>query len=103
MAHLLRRKAKVLIAFGVCAHLGGIPGLANLSDRAAMLRRRRTATARASSTPRAWCPSSATTDNGHRVTLPGLYDTVRALDQVTDVDYYLPGCAPTPDAHRRRR
>ena len=27
MAHLLRRKAKVLVAFGSCAHLGGIPAL----------------------------------------------------------------------------
>ncbi len=29
MAHLLRRKSKVLVAFGSCAHLGGIPALAN--------------------------------------------------------------------------
>jgi F420-non-reducing hydrogenase small subunit len=36
-------------------------------------------------------------DNGHRVALPGFYETVRTLDQVTDVDYYIPGCAPTPD------
>ncbi|MHC4224206.1 MAG: oxidoreductase, partial [Planctomycetota bacterium] len=28
--------------------------------------------------------------------LPRFYDTVRALDQVIDVDYYIPGCAPTP-------
>ncbi len=33
MAHLLRRKSKVLVAFGSCAHLGGIPALANLWDR----------------------------------------------------------------------
>ena len=25
------------------------------------------------------------------------YDTVRTLDQTVDVDYYLPGCPPTPD------
>ncbi len=33
MAHLLRRKSQVLIAFGACAQLGGIPGLANLWNR----------------------------------------------------------------------
>src|SRR5512136_817319 len=29
VAKLLRRKSRVLVAFGSCAHLGGIPGLAN--------------------------------------------------------------------------
>ena len=30
MAQLLRKKSKLLVAFGSCAHMGGIPGLANL-------------------------------------------------------------------------
>ena len=30
LAHLLRKKAKVLVAFGSCAYEGCIPGLANL-------------------------------------------------------------------------
>jgi F420-non-reducing hydrogenase small subunit len=29
--------------------------------------------------------------------LPELHEAVKALDQVIDVDYYLPGCAPPPD------
>lgn len=29
MAHLLRRKSQFLVAYGACAHLGGIPGLAD--------------------------------------------------------------------------
>src|SRR5512136_1283051 len=33
VAKLLRRKSKVLVAFGSCAHMGGIPGLANLTSR----------------------------------------------------------------------
>src|SRR3989304_2303684 len=33
MAQLLRRKSKILVAFGSCAHEGCIPGLANLHDR----------------------------------------------------------------------
>jgi F420-non-reducing hydrogenase small subunit len=30
------------------------------------------------------------------VELPKFSNTVRALDQVVDVEYYIPGCAPTP-------
>ena len=38
MAHLLRRKSQYLIAYGACAHLGGIPGLANQFSREQLLR-----------------------------------------------------------------
>ncbi len=31
IAKLLRKKTKVLVAYGSCAHMGGIPGLANFS------------------------------------------------------------------------
>jgi F420-non-reducing hydrogenase small subunit len=95
MVHLLRRKAQVVIAFGSCSHMGGVPGLANLSDCASMLA---TAYLESPSTVNAEgvVPRTRYDDDGRRLTLPGLYDTVRALDQVTDVDYYLPGCAPTP-------
>lgn len=95
MAHLLRRKSQVLVAFGACAQLGGIPGLANLSDTASVLA---TAYRTSPSTvnPEGVLPQRHTVDGGHALGLPGLYETVRTLDQVTDVDYYLPGCAPTP-------
>jgi len=33
MAHLLRRKSVYMIAYGACAHLGGIPGLATSPAR----------------------------------------------------------------------
>ena len=96
MAHLLRRKAKVLVAFGSCAHLGGIPALANLWDREAIFD---TAYRTTPSTvnPDGVRPQVSTPYDGEVVTLPGFYDTVRALDQVTAVDYYIPGCAPTPN------
>ncbi len=96
MARLLRRKAQVLVAFGSCAHQGGIPGLANLWDREAIFD---TAYRKSPSTvnPEGVIPATAISDKGDRVTLPGFYNTVRALDQVTRVDYYIPGCAPTPN------
>ena len=33
IANVLRAKSKVLVAFGACATMGGIPGLANLAER----------------------------------------------------------------------
>ena len=35
-------------------------------------------------------------ENGRRPHLPELHNVVRALDQVVSVDYYIPGCPPTP-------
>ena len=35
-------------------------------------------------------------NNGHTLTLPELRNVVRSLDQVVEVDYYIPGCPPTP-------
>jgi F420-non-reducing hydrogenase small subunit len=95
MAQLLRRKSKLMIAFGSCSHLGGIPGLANLFSREAIFK---TAYLDSPSTvnPEGVLPQRHHKDNGHALALPGFFDTVRALDQVVDVDYYIPGCAPTP-------
>ena len=95
MAHLLRRKSKLLLAFGSCSHLGGIPGLANLFDREGILEsvyRESPSTVNVEGV----LPSLRHTDDGHTVELPGLYQTVRTLNQVVDVDYYVPGCPPTP-------
>src|SRR5512139_3794811 len=39
MAHLMRRKSQFMIAFGACAQLGGIPGLANMWDRQSIMER----------------------------------------------------------------
>jgi F420-non-reducing hydrogenase small subunit len=96
MAHLLRRKSKYMIAFGACAQLGGIPGLANLWDRSSIFQNVYTAgqtTVNAQGT----VPQQKHTDSGRTVTLPGFYDTVKTLEQTVDVDYYVPGCPPTPD------
>jgi F420-non-reducing hydrogenase small subunit len=95
MVHLLRRKSKLLLAFGSCSHLGGIPGLANLSDRDSIFQ---TAYQDSPSTvnPEGVLPKTGYRDNGHTVQLPGFYQTVRTLNQVVEVEYYIPGCPPTP-------
>jgi len=94
-AHLLRRKAQTVIAFGACAQMGGIPGLANFSNRAGVFQ---TVYQESPSTVNAEgvFPETTHRDNGHTLTLPGFFDTVQALHQVIDVDYYIPGCPPTP-------
>lgn len=95
MAHLLRRKSQYMIAYGACSHMGGIPGLANqfsldqllkfyFEDGPSMVNPEKTR------------PQPVATVNGHELTIPKLHNVVRALDQVIDVDYYMPGCPPTP-------
>jgi F420-non-reducing hydrogenase small subunit len=96
MVHLLRSKSKVLVAFGACAQLGGIPGLANLWDRETIFQRAYF-TSPTTHNPDGVIPLVDYSSNGHRVQLPGFADTVKTLDQVTRVDYTIPGCAPTPN------
>ncbi|OGF57146.1 MAG: oxidoreductase [Candidatus Fraserbacteria bacterium RBG_16_55_9] len=93
MAELLRRKSQLLIAFGSCSHLGGIPGLANLFDREAIFEWvYRDAPSVTNS--EGVLPQEETRVPEGTVRLPAFRDTVRTLDQVVDVDYYVPGCPP---------
>jgi F420-non-reducing hydrogenase small subunit len=95
MAHLLRRKSQYLIAYGACAQTGGIPGLANQFSREQLLRyvyEESPSTANSVRTR----PQTSFGNNGHTLTLPELRHMVRSLDQVVPVDYYIPGCPPTP-------
>jgi F420-non-reducing hydrogenase small subunit len=87
MAHLLRRKSQFMIAFGACAQLGGIPGLANLWDRQSIFAR---------VYPDGVAPRTSHSENGRSLHLPGFYNTVQTLARVVDVDYTVPGCPPTP-------
>lgn len=95
MAHLLRQKSKVLVAFGSCAYEGCIPALANLSSRNAILN------TVYHDNPSLDNPGHIQPQTSVKVTegtlsLPMFYHTVKALDQVVDVDYYIPGCPPEP-------
>ncbi len=95
MAHLLRRKSKLIIAYGSCAHLGGIPGLANQFDREQILRYVYDESP-STQNPEHVRPEVTHKENGFTTTLPVFRSMVRTLDQVIDVDYYLPGCPPVP-------
>jgi len=93
MAELMRRKSQLLIAFGSCSHSGGVPGLANLFDRETLLRADYIECASVTNPEKTLPQQSVKTPDGE-ITLPLLWDTVKSLDQVVPVDYYLPGCPP---------
>jgi F420-non-reducing hydrogenase small subunit len=85
-----------MIAFGACAQLGGIPGLANMSDRKDIFQQVYS-DAPTTVNPQAVRPQTSFQENGRTVSLPTFYNTVKTLAQTVDVDYYIPGCPPTPD------
>lgn len=93
MAQLLRRKSKVLVAFGSCAYEGCIPALSNLTSREATLRTVYLENPSIDNPNGLW-PQPTTTVPEGELELPQFYHTVKSLDQVVDVDYYVPGCPP---------
>ena len=95
MARLIRRKSKVVIAYGSCAHMGGIPSLANEFTREQIMEYMYQE-APSVVNPEKTRPMLSFKHNSQNVTLPEIRNLVRTLDQVIDVDYYLPGCPPTP-------
>ncbi|MBU0994284.1 MAG: F420-nonreducing hydrogenase [Proteobacteria bacterium] len=94
MAKVLRSKAKVLVAFGVCASLGGVAGMANLHPRKALFD---TAYIDSPSTdnPEGIYPQpKCVVDGKYELTLPEFCDRVRPLTDVVTVDYMVGGCPP---------
>ena len=92
LAQTLRRKSRILVAFGSCANEGCIPGLANLSSREAMFE---VAYAGPSTeNPQRLRPQPLSQVPEGALTLPPVQPVVRTLDQVVDVDYHMPGCPP---------
>lgn len=87
MARLMRQKSKLIVAFGACAQLGGIPGLANLTTARELLREVYGDNA---------SPQAACSVNGWALQLPELFDTVYPLQWAIPVDYAVPGCPPSP-------
>lgn len=92
MAHLLRAKAKVLVAFGSCASEGCIPGLANQRPLESVF-----AAAydpELNDNPEGIHPDGAWSSPYGLLSLPKLETRLRTLGQVVDIDYSVPGCPP---------
>lgn len=95
MALLLRKKSKLLIAYGSCSYEGCIPGLANLFTGTEILK---TVYIDSPSTynPEKIIPGSKTTVPEGEIHIPALLNKVKILKYVVDVDYFMPGCPPEP-------
>ena len=96
VAKLLRKKSQIVLALGSCACFGGTPGLANFRTKEDIFnwvyRDAPTVV-----NPKGNYPQPEVQVGGRELTLPEFYEDVHTLDQVIDVDYYLPGCPPPPE------
>ncbi len=95
MAHLLRQKSKVLVAYGSCAYEGCIPALSNLTTKAATFNAVYLNNP-STDNPAGIIPQTLTQVPEGELDIPAFYNTVKSLDQVVQVDYTIPGCPPEP-------
>jgi F420-non-reducing hydrogenase small subunit len=95
MAKLLRKKSKLIIAHGACAHIGGVYGLSNFYTREECLYRSYKEVPSVNN-PEGIMPQTQSMDGKIKLELSGFHDLVKPLNQVIEVDYYIPGCPPNP-------
>ncbi len=96
LAKLLREKSKFLVAFGSCSSEGCIPGLANLTTTKEIcdyVYKDSPSVEKGNKT----MPKTVTETPSGRLTLPAMFDYLRTLEQVVDVDYKMPGCPPVAE------
>jgi F420-non-reducing hydrogenase small subunit len=96
LAQLIRTKSKLLVAFGACACSGGIPALANTTNRDRIFESSYKETP-TTHNPEKILPQTKVQVREGELTIPEFYDTVKTLDQTVHVDYYVPGCPPVGD------
>ncbi len=87
VAHRMRDRCKILVAFGDCAVFGGVPAMRNFFSLEESL-------------ARAYVETESTDESGQIPSDPELCvpTKVRALQEVVPVDIFLPGCPPDADA-----
>jgi F420-non-reducing hydrogenase small subunit len=96
VARLLRAKSKVMVAFGACACFGGIPALANLTNRDEIFQRVYVE-APSNDNGNSTFPQTATLVDEVELELPEFFDTVLTLGQAVEAKYFVPGCPPPTD------
>jgi F420-non-reducing hydrogenase small subunit len=96
IAKLLRAKSQVMVSFGACACFGGIPALANFTNREEIFQRVYHE-APSNSNENNTVPLTQTTVAEGELELPELFDTVMTLAQVVPIEYFVPGCPPPVD------
>ncbi len=106
MAKLLRKKSVIVVSYGSCACFGGSPALANLipggkDELLDYVYKEVPTTANFQADyhkGKPVVPQASFKAPEGELTLPVLFDTVKTLDQVIDVDYYVPGCPPLQES-----
>ncbi|HUX06092.1 MAG TPA: oxidoreductase [Acidobacteriota bacterium] len=96
LAKLLRRKSKIMVAHGSCAHTGGIPGLANFTTKEEIFNRAYHDNPSIDN-PDGIVPQERTEVPEGELFLPKFFNTVKTLAQTVEVDYFMPGCPPVPE------
>ncbi len=96
IAELLRRKTKVMVAMGSCAHIGGIPGLANEFSRDEIFNRAYLDNPSIEE-GNVVLPVAEKKVAAGTLEIPHFHRAVRRLSDVVEVEYFLPGCPPAPD------
>jgi F420-non-reducing hydrogenase small subunit len=89
MVHLIRKKCKIVVAFGACANHGSVIGLANLYKKEDLLKRK---FVEAESVVESEVKGSWPNEY-----VPKILDRLYTVPQLIDVDAKLPGCPPTTD------
>jgi F420-non-reducing hydrogenase small subunit len=92
IAKLLRKKSKILVAFGSCANEGCIPGLANLTSTKEIFDTYYETVS--TDNPNHIRPQPEYQMPEGEIHIPKMLPVLKTLDQVVDVDYYMPGCPP---------
>jgi len=82
----IRKKAKILVAFGDCAVTGNVTALRNFMSKEAVLNR---SYIEAESNVEGHVPGD--------VEVSKLIDRVHPLHEVVKVDFYIPGCPPSAE------
>ncbi|TFF90786.1 MAG: hypothetical protein EU548_01255 [Promethearchaeota archaeon] len=83
---LVREKSKLVISLGSCACFGGIPSLANLYSKDALIERKYKTV-----------ESIVETQGLPTENVPGILDSIPPVHDVVDVDIWIPGCPPKTD------
>jgi F420-non-reducing hydrogenase small subunit len=94
MAKVMRKKAKTLIAFGVCASLGGTAGMGSLHTKEDLFEKAFKNTPTTDNPDGIYPQAQCLVDGKYNLTLPVYEDKVRTLNQIVEVDYYIGGCPP---------
>ena len=96
IAEMLRRKTKVMVALGSCAHIGVIPGLANQFSREEIFHRAYLENPSLEE-GNVVLPVAEKKVASGTLEIPHFHRAVRRLSDVVDVDYFIPGCPPAPE------